>query len=372
MTTQIKVLRENVIKTLTSIKDDNISIADIAIDRKALLSALKLQNHADADMLTIKYGKVSWREEGKYGTSEVNGESCIQIACNHTIMRFLNRPTYKRLVDMKVTPLNFVDQETYTKPELTGTPLDTQELIKALSFVLPCVNKDEMRPVLACVLFDSGNNTLKLVSADGFRLTIVPMPASGIPQDKVLIHHTDIRRLLTFLKAIKPIGKGKGKYYPEAYLSYDCETMKFSAENGSIELGKKTGNFPNYALLIPKEGIPIEFISNDMLQAVKSLANIANDGSGTIQLQFKAGKPVGKILITAKSEEYATSTVECDAIVKADCRIAVNYHYLKDLLSLCRDSKIALRIKDESSPMVFEAGDNICVIMPMHLYEWQK
>jgi len=249
LTTQIKVLRENVIKTLSSIKDDNVSIADIAISRKALLSALKLQNHADADILTIKYGKVSWREEGKYGTSEVNGESCIQISCNHTTMRFLNRPARKNGYEQKITPLNFVDREVYIKPELTGTPLDTQELIKALSFVLPCVETDEIRPVLACVLFDSGNDTLKLVSADGFRLSVAPIPASGIPQDKVLIHHKDISRLLTFLKALKPIGKGRGKYYPEVYLSYDYQAIKVSVENGSIELEKQTGNFPNYALL---------------------------------------------------------------------------------------------------------------------------
>lgn len=38
----IKVLRENVIKQLASIKDDNVSIAGIAIERRKLLEALKL------------------------------------------------------------------------------------------------------------------------------------------------------------------------------------------------------------------------------------------------------------------------------------------------------------------------------------------
>jgi len=87
-------------------------------------------------------------------------------------------------------------------------------------------------------------------------------------------------------------------------------------------------------------------------------------------LQFKAGKPAGKILLTAKSEEYGESVIECDAIVKADCRIAVNYRYLKDLLSLCRDSRITVKVKDPSSPMVFEIASNTCVIMPMHVYQW--
>ena len=373
MTTQIKVPRENMIKTLTSIKEDNVSIADIAISRRTLLAALKLQT--DADLLTINYGKISWRESSeKHGISEVTGEPCIQISYNHTTMRFLNKPAGKSWLEPKIIPLNFVDQADYTKPKLIGTPLDTQELIKALSFVLPCVEKDEIREVLACVLFDSGNDTLKLVSADGFRLPIVPMVAKGIPQDKVLIHHTDISKLLTYLKAIKPAGNGKGKYYPEVYLAYKSKAIKFSSDNGTIELQKQKGTFPDYERLIPKDGnAKIEFISDDMLQAVKALSNIANDGSGIIRLQFQVGSPAGKILLTANSSIYSDdqhkASVECDAIVESDCKIAVNTKYLVDLLKLCGQVRITLRVKTPSDPMVCEVDGKTEVIMPMFV-QW--
>jgi hypothetical protein len=57
----IKCLRENVIKTLTSIKDDNVSIFDVAIERRKLLEALKLLTD---DTLTLNYGRVStWVEK---------------------------------------------------------------------------------------------------------------------------------------------------------------------------------------------------------------------------------------------------------------------------------------------------------------------
>ncbi|KKK57649.1 hypothetical protein LCGC14_3052340 [marine sediment metagenome] len=121
MTKQIKVFRENVIKSLSSIKDDNVSIADVAIDRRKLLAALRLQTE---DRLIINYGKVSWHEVTEHSTNDVDNETCIQISCDHTVMRFLNRPKSKNYLEPKVIPLNFIDhQSEQPKPELTGIPL---------------------------------------------------------------------------------------------------------------------------------------------------------------------------------------------------------------------------------------------------------
>ncbi len=66
----IKVLNENVIKALSSIKEDNVSIADVVIDRRKLLAALKLQTQADAEVITLNYGKLSWQKS----TGEETGE----------------------------------------------------------------------------------------------------------------------------------------------------------------------------------------------------------------------------------------------------------------------------------------------------------
>ena len=378
MTTQIKVLRENVIKQLASIKEDNVSIAGITIGRRKLLEALKLQTQANADMLTINYGTVSWEYEyrnysdGRWEQEPftLEPQPCIQISCDHTTMRFMSHTKVKNWQEPKVIPLNFVDHREYTEPELMGIPLDTQELIKAVSFVLPCVATETLRPILNCILFESDRNTIKLVSADGFRLGISKVSADGIPTDKVLIHLTDIHRLLTFLKAIKPIGKGKDKYYPEVYLAYDYKAIKFSTKDGTLELKKQKGVFLDYSKLIPKDGALTEFIASGMLEAVKALKNIANDGSGIIRLRFNTGEPCGKITLSARSEEYGESSIECDALVESDCKIAVNHKYLIDLLKQCGNSRIAVRITVESSPMVFDVSDTRQeVIMPMFV-QW--
>ncbi len=370
MAKQVKVLRENIIKSLSSIKDDNVSIADVTISRQRLLAALRLQTE---DTLTINYGKVSWQELYD-NSSTVDNETCIQISCNHTIMRFLNRPKSKRWQEPTIIPLNFIDHKA-TKPELTGIPLDTEDLIRALTFVMPCVATDQTRPALNCILFESGDNVIKIVAADGYRLGIDKVVAEGIPTDKVLIELADIKKLMVFLKSIKQ-GTGKDRYYPDVYLAHNEKTVKFSTINNSIELDQQNSTqnytFPNYTELIPDGGTRIEFISNDMLEAVKALKHIADDGTGIIRLQFTKGineQSPGKILLTAKSEELGESNIDCDAIVKADCKIAVNNKYLIDLLKLCPDMKTTIKVTDPSRPMLFNIDDRQWVIMPMFV-QW--
>ena len=332
----IKVLRENVVNQLTGLKDDNVSIAGIAIDRRKLLEVLKLQAQPGADMLTINYGEVSWEYEYKnqkdgsweYKPFTFEPKPCIQISCDHTIMRFMHHPKAPKYGQaIKVIPLNFVDHKSYVKPVLTGIPLDTRDFINALTYALHGVATEESRPVLCCVLFDSGNDILKLVSADGFRLPMVSIPAIGIAQDMALIHSRAITKLLTFLKAIKPIGTGKGKYYPDVYISYTEKAVKFASEQGSIELDKQDGTYPDYSKLIPADGAKIEFIASTILEAVKALSHIAKDGSGIVRLVFNTSEPCGKITLTAKSEDYGESSVDCDALVESDGRVAVKARY---------------------------------------------
>ncbi len=373
MANTITVNRKEFIKQLSSITQPNVGIADIVIDRTRLLQALKLQTQPKADILTINYGKASWSylyQHNSDGTWDYDPytkepEPCIQFSCDHTIMRFLNRPRVK-YGEPQVKHLNFIDHENYVKPKLMGIPLDSQELLRALSFVLPCVATAQDRPVLTCVLLDSGDDVLKLVAADGFRLGIASIPAKGIPKDKIVV---DPKELYTFLKGIKPIGKGKSKYYPEVYLSYHKHTVKFVCESGELELPHFNGNFPDYTQLIPASGTHIEFIASQLLEATRALNTIAKDGSGIIRLQFQKGYPCGKILLTAKSEELGDSSVDCDAKVDADCKIALNTKYLIDLLKLCGDNPVDAFLTTPSSPMVLNDGDWQWVIMPMYV-QW--
>ena len=367
MAQSIKIKRKDLITKLAGVKEDNVSLAGIAINRSKLLEALKLQTQPDADILTINYGKITWQADGSKGSNDLAPESCLQFSCDHTVLRFLNRPKTRYGQEPKIKHLNFGDYRQVVKPELTGIPINPQELIKALSFVLPCVATEMGRPVLNCILFESDNGIIKLVSADGYRLAIDQVRADGIPTNKVLIQLADIPRLLTFLKAIKPIGKGKSKSYPEIYLAHDYQTIKFSTNEGTLELEKQTGTFPDYSQLIPKDGTHIELIASDMLEAVKALNTITKDGGGIIRLKFS--KYPDKLTLSAHRDD-TESHVECLARVDKECYIAVNAKYLIDYLKTCKGNIIDLFIDKQSSPMlVYNGLDQFEVIMPMFV-QW--
>ncbi len=403
MPTEIKVLRESVIQALTSIKEDNVSIAGITIDRRKLVEALKLQTQEGADILTVNYGMLSWHydykmnlmrakyqdeddiphlrdaTEWEYKPYTKEPEPCLQFSCNHTIMRFLNKPRMTHKNGSEIAPikhLNFVDSA--TKQELnplTGIQVSTPDLIEALTFVAHGVETDDSRPPLECFMFDCGHNVITLVTADGFRLPIAKIQAKGIPKDKILIYRNDIPCLLAYLKA-NTKGKGKGKYWLDTYLDFSGDKIKFSSDNGSIEFDKKDwGHYPDYTQLRPTDGTKIEFIASQMLEAVKAVSLMARDGSGIVRLQFKASDNYeltpGKITVTARSEELGDSTVEIDGKIQADCKIGANQKYLVDILSQCGDARISLKVTTPSSPMVFDINENRQeTIMPMFV-QWE-
>lgn len=360
----VKVLRTDFITKLSSIKDDNVSIADVVINRQKLLQALKLQTQAGADVLTLTYGKVSWGDE-------VKDETCIQFNCDHTTMRFLNRPKFpgnNHHYTPKITPLNFAYSIFDPK---TGIPIDPQELLNALNFVTPCIASEKSRPVLNCVLFDCQEDYMKLVTADGFRLALDRVNAKGITPGQILIDQLDILKLITFLKSVKPYGKGKNKTYPEVYMSCQEDRIVFANYDQFIELAKQQGQFPAYDILIPQTGTKIEFLASDLLQAVKAVAGTSRDGSGIVRFQFTKGiESSGKITLTSKSEEMGESSVDCDAMVDEDTKIALNGKYIIDFLKLCKDAKLEANVRGTTYPILLKVSDvKLQVIMPMFV-QW--
>jgi DNA polymerase III sliding clamp (beta) subunit (PCNA family) len=364
----IKCLRENVIKTLTSIKDDNVSIFDVQIERRRLLEALKLLT---SDTLTLNYGRVSWIDKHSNGAddyegfiaSQINDEPCLQIQADKMTMRFLNRAVIKR--NPRIVPINFI--ESYVKPESSGTLIDVKELIEAINYVAISRATEQARPNLTCIYFECENDKIKLTTADGFRLGMTSIQAKGIPAGNFLIDFTEIIRLLPFLKSL--IVKGKNKSNPDLYISVDKTAVKFLSGNNSIELYTFDGIFPKYQQLIPTTGTTNEFIASELLEVVKALHSIAKDSNGIIRLQFTKelyeDKPIGKIALSSKSEELGDLKTECNAIVETDCKIAFNSKYLIDLLKLAKDSKVTMLMSTESSSALFTMGNKTQVLMPM-------
>lgn len=372
MNTTIKVLRENVVKALSSIKDDNVSIADVTINRRKLLEALKLQTQPNADIITLTYGKVSWQDsyknQGHWQTETIDNESCVQFSCDHTTMRFLNRPKIKNNLSLNAIPLNFIDyRANTTKQELTGIAIDTLELLNAVTFVSHGVATDGTRPIFECIQFDCEKNKVTLVAADGFRLPITTIVTNGMTKKQALIHRKDIPQLVTFLKS-NIQGKGRYRDWLTTYIDIRQTETMFISEKGMVSFDNQTGTYPNYDQLIPKTGTHIQIIASDMLKAVKALTTIVKDTTQIIRLQFS--KYPDKLTLSVNNEDIGNSSVECLALVDKECHIAINASYLTAFLTTCKDNPVDLFITHNTRPMVCYNGQaQFEVIMPMFV-QW--
>ncbi len=360
MTTQIKVLRKDLIKQLSTVKEDNIGIAGIAIERNRLLTALRLQTQPLADVVSINYGTLTMSDKPA---------PCIQLSCDHTIMRFLNYPKKSRYgVELKTKHLNFTGINHKTL-ELDGIPIDSQALLDALLYVIHSVALEENRPVLTCVLFECAKDSLTLVTADGFRLSVCKVNTSGLPESRLLIHGEDTTALIKFLKG-SFTGKGKKKTFLPMFMQIKKDSVKFNTDVNNCELETAIGEFPKYDQLIPTQGTHIEVVASELLESVKAITGFSKDGSGIIRLEFIKGYPTGNIKLSAHSEEIGDSSVDCPANVERDCKIGMNQKYLIDYLATCKGVAIDLFVRHSSEPMVCHNGiDKTEVIMPIFV-QW--
>jgi DNA polymerase-3 subunit beta len=150
----------------------------------------------------------------------------------------------------------------------------------------------------------------------------------------------------------------------------------FRLKNTELVSQLVQGTFPNYAQLIPQSyNTRVVVDVADFLRATKTASIFARDGSGIVRLVVAPGEEInpGKMTISARSEEIGDDVGEIDAIVEGEAaKIAFNGKYLADVLSVLRESQVALEITNPSSPGVIRpvGVDNyIHVVMPMFV-QW--
>jgi DNA polymerase-3 subunit beta len=136
------------------------------------------------------------------------------------------------------------------------------------------------------------------------------------------------------------------------------------------------GTFPQYGQLIPQSyNTRVVVDVAQFLRAAKTASIFASDGGGIVRLVMTPGGELnpGKITISARSEEIGDDVGEIDAIVEGEeAKIAFNGKYLIDVLSVLRETQVALETTNPSSPGVLRpvGVDNyIHVVMPMFV-QW--
>jgi DNA polymerase-3 subunit beta len=255
------------------------------------------------------------------------------------------------------------------------TEVEVEALRQAINQVVFAAATEESRPVLTGVCTQFEGSTLTLAAADGFRLAVFKMPIKDKVSQKIEViiparTLAELNRLMGDQEEAVTITLNPNKSQVLFHLK--------NSKNEVIELVSQLvqGTFPNYAQLIPQSYNTRMIVSvADFLRATKTASIFARDGSGIVRLVITPGSESnpGKMAVSARSEEIGDDVGEIDATVEGvDAKIAFNGKYLTDVLSVIRESQVALETTSPSSPGLLRpvGTDNYThVVMPMFV-QW--
>ncbi len=250
------------------------------------------------------------------------------------------------------------------------TNVEVEVLRQAINQVVFAAATEESRPVLTGVSTQFDGKTLTLAAADGFRLAVFKLPITEAikPKTEVIIPARTLSELNRLM--------GDQEEAVTITLNPNKSQVLFRLKNTELVSQLVQGAFPNYAQLIPQSYNTRMIVSvADFLRATKTASIFARDGSGIVRLVITPGgeSSPGKMAVSARSEEIGDDVGEIDATVEgADAKIAFNGKYLTDVLSVLRESQVALETTSPSSPGLLRpiGTDNYThVVMPMFV-QW--
>jgi DNA polymerase-3 subunit beta len=256
------------------------------------------------------------------------------------------------------------------------TIIDPGTLRQAINQVIIACADEETRPTLTGMFFRFEEDTLTLVSADGFRLAFrtVALP-SPVCEPISLIIPASALRSLSKLLAEEEIDVFM--YASTGAEGTDTRLVRFQlgAKAGSNE-GKITGidlisvlidgAFPNYRAIIPAGCTTrVTLGTAELIRAVRTSRLFASIEANILHLEVGEDS----LTLTATSKEMGESVIELDAQVEGPAlTIAFNASFMLDALMALDADRVTIQLNGSSSPGLIrpsDTTDRLHVIMPM-------
>ncbi|MBR1737549.1 MAG: DNA polymerase III subunit beta [Firmicutes bacterium] len=224
------------------------------------------------------------------------------------------------------------------------------------------VSLDENKIVFTGELADIKNNTLNLVSVDGFRVSLREYKfENDVPDIKAIV----IAKALSEVARIAP---DKDNENIKIYFS-DKEVL-FELENCTMIARLLEGNFVKYeSLFNDNYTTKINIKRQNLLRAIERASLISQESKNTpIKININ---PSDKIEISS-STEFGESheEVECD-IEGSELVIGFNPKYLIDALKAIEDEDISVQFLTAISPCIIKGNNEDCnykyLIIPLKL-----
>ncbi|MDD5511970.1 MAG: DNA polymerase III subunit beta [Dehalococcoidales bacterium] len=307
---------------------------DVTLGRRGFLTYLKALGGSNVVKITPSNGNASGLRVTDKTLKVVCGANTSYLADS----QWIGDNTPVTLCDVRISPNNSV------KPNLGAL-----ELAEALSRVLPFTAREDTRPILQCVLFRAIEGKLYLVSADGFRLSVISLDYDD-GEGEALVNREELKGISSALRRAKRVRL--------AFEGEDLKSLILDTELVRYKWISDDGKFPEYEKLIPSEHNCItSFDTTEAISAVNSLKALSDTNSHPIDLTIGNGK-----IVMANPDDKGNA--EISAETQGEVRIRLDGSYLAEALKAC-GGMAELKLTDGKSPALFTTNGYKLVVMPM-------
>ncbi len=215
---------------------------------------------------------------------------------------------------------------------------------------------DGARPILTGVLFEGGEEGLRMVATDSYRLAKRDLGGVGI-EGTGLVPARGLRELTRTIGAPKVAAKLRER---EAV---------FSSDRGLLRLRLIDGNFPKYQSLLP-DSYPNQVVLNkdELLDALGRVTLVAED-----HIPVKMKLMEGGVEVTVSRQDVGGETEHLSGEFSGadeEVSIAFNPRYLQDGVMALAGDAVRIQVIDSYKPAVLDDGtdgDFLYLLMPVRV-----
>lgn len=234
--------------------------------------------------------------------------------------------------------------------EIDGAILKT-----AISQVVFSASYDESRPVLTGIYFMIGDNTLKMVATDSYRLAERTINIPTISKASFIIPVKTIQELHRIISGSEKIK-----------IIVSENQVMFLLPDMDITSRIIEGDYPDYEQIIPKTFKTTTIISTaELANTIKTASFFARENANNIKITLRKDH----LLIEATSSQLGNFKSQIKCVVGGEeNEVSFNARYLLDALSGIDSAKVKLEMIGKINPGVIkpENGQGIMyIIMPL-------
>lgn len=250
------------------------------------------------------------------------------------------------------------------KEDRVAVTMSARRLAEMIGDVASSMADADLRPFLNGALFSLDSKGLRLVSTDGFRLSITN---EVIPGSESLVPRNVIVPRKTVLLAKKLLGQGGN-----VTLTLGATNLQMQFEDGSVLFGNGIdGKYPNFEAVVPttanRSTVSIDRIANalTMLSAAPESKEVPAAMRNKMELTF------GKNAMVLQRGEDGLCEIESECSDNTKAEFAFNIHYLSDAVATIRahSEEAEIGFSDQATGAITlrpkGAAFPLCVVMPM-------